>query len=333
MYVKSEVIALDTPNSLQRILSSMQGSLPTKRDLIENSSTSCIGTNQLEVTVQVSTDQFGFENKFEIKDMITGSVVVSKLLEGSTESVNKYCVPCSRYQFTMFDEHGDGFYDGHGYKLTVDGKEIANVGFDSDPFPRKLLNDTSISKRDEHRLLGERFTQKSHMFVGTSCAQQTIFFRMKSEYVFDGTEWCIQPKHGQTNARIVVRPCVKENDLQYWQIDNMGQFRSRANSSLCMARERRKLYMGTCSENISRNIETFFLYNFFNGQVHTLTNPFQVFTVPNNLEVNNKVKLTKPKIEEGIEANQNTNLFSSRSIQARIVTSKETQRWKVELIP
>ena len=62
----------------------MQGSLPTKRDLIENSSTSCLGNNQLEVTVKVSTDQFGFENKFEIKDMISGTVIVSKLLEAST---------------------------------------------------------------------------------------------------------------------------------------------------------------------------------------------------------------------------------------------------------
>ena len=64
---------------------------------------------------------------------------------------------------------------------------------------------------------------------------------MISKYHFDhGANSCMQPRHKKAGAGVIAKHC-RNRDLQWWRVDESGQFRDKANDGLYMARDEQKL--------------------------------------------------------------------------------------------
>ena len=130
------------------------------------------------------------------------------------------------------------------------------------------------------------------------------YFQIHSLYEVDGTQVCLQPRSRNQGSTIVVKPCLDDSSksLQWWTVDEVGQFRNKANSDLCMTHApESKLKLKQCLERDSTTklATSFFKYNIFTNQIHFTRNPLRIVTVPNNLEESNIVLLVKPNTGNG----------------------------------
>merc|ERR1719297_634365 len=103
--------------------------------LLSVCSSSCTLTNNVEVEVSITTDDYPEEISWNIINVIDPN---SELMSGSgyTETGTTYIfsddlVPCEDYIFIISDSYGDGICceSGEGsYTVTVDGKVVAEGG-------------------------------------------------------------------------------------------------------------------------------------------------------------------------------------------------------------
>ena len=131
--------------------------------------------------------------------------------------------------------------------------------------------------------------------------EEIKYFQIHSLYEVDGTQVCLQPNSKRQGSTIVVKPCIGDSSstLQWWTVDNLGQFRNKKNMHLCMTQApESKLKLKPClepeSRSRSKSATSFFIYNYFTNQIHYTRNPRRIVTVPNNLEESNIVLLVKP---------------------------------------
>ena len=132
----------------------------------------------------------------------------------------------------------------------------------------------------------------------------TKYFQIHSLYEVDGTKVCLQPRSIKQGSTIVVKPCLDDSSrsLQWWTVDEVGQYRNNANSDLCMTHApESKLKLKPCLERDSTTklATSFFKYNIFTNQIHFTKNTLRIVTVPNNLEESNIVLLVKPNFGNG----------------------------------
>jgi hypothetical protein len=130
----------------------------------------------------------------------------------------------------------------------------------------------------------------------------TKYFQIHSLYKVDDTQVCLQPRSKKQGSTIVVRPCLDDSSrsLQWWTVDEFGQFRNKADSDLCMTKApESKLKLKPCLERVStaKAATSSFIYNYFTNQIHFTRNPLRIVTVPNNLDESNIVLLVKPNTE------------------------------------
>jgi len=136
------------------------------------------------------------------------------------------------------------------------------------------------------------------------------YFQIHSLYEVDGTQVCLQPRTKKRGSTIVVKPCLDEisRSLQWWKIDEVGQFRNKANPDLCMTQApESKLKLKPCLEpdSTTKLRTSFFIYNYFTNQIHYTRNPLRIVTVPNDLEESNIVRLVKSKTGNSRVLDQN----------------------------
>jgi len=122
------------------------------------------------------------------------------------------------------------------------------------------------------------------------------YFQIHSLYEVDGTRVCLQPRTKKQGSTIVVKPCFDEisRSLQWWKVDEVGQFRNKANPDLCMMQApESKLKLKPClkRDSTTKLRTSFFIYNYFTNQIHYTRNPLRIVTVPNKLEESNVVRL------------------------------------------
>lgn len=81
------------------------------------------GANELEIKVEISTDPYGGETYWTLKDL-TGTVVMQGgqggVYQNHTSYADSICVPDDGcFFFEIYDTYGDGIYAPNGYKLFV----------------------------------------------------------------------------------------------------------------------------------------------------------------------------------------------------------------------
>jgi hypothetical protein len=88
------------------------------------------------LTVTVLTDNFPGETYWNLTSVCSGQLeasVVKRTKYGLKKTLysDDYCVPDAQYDFTVFDEYGDGMCCGSGdggYNVTLDGRLVASGG-------------------------------------------------------------------------------------------------------------------------------------------------------------------------------------------------------------
>ena len=94
-----------------------------------NSFAQC-GNNEVEIKVNITTDNWGSETSWVIKE-IAGNIILEGGQDGVYENNTFYsdsiCVAAEGcYYFEIFDTYGDGIIDPNGYELYVDDLLVAN---------------------------------------------------------------------------------------------------------------------------------------------------------------------------------------------------------------
>jgi len=124
------------------------------------------------------------------------------------------------------------------------------------------------------------------------------YFQIHSLYEVDDThtQVCLQPRTKKQGSTIIVKPCLDEISRSWWMVDDIGQFRNKANPDLCMTQvPQSKLKLKPCHEPDSRmNFRTSdFIYNIFTNEILSSSNSRLIVTVSNDQEESNIVKLVK----------------------------------------
>ncbi|MBN2446858.1 MAG: hypothetical protein JXO22_09040 [Phycisphaerae bacterium] len=102
-----------------------------KDSLCDDMSPPCGGCPESMIEIEVFTDRYPSETTWEIKDIATGVVVCSggPYAESYSTYLEYCCVETSNcYEFTMYDQAGDGqSWGGGGYAVRFDGAELCST--------------------------------------------------------------------------------------------------------------------------------------------------------------------------------------------------------------
>lgn len=105
-------------------------------------------TDEVEVTIEITTDQYGYETYWTLTDA-NGTVLLQggefpdgsgTTYENNTTYTESVCAPddaCLR--FDLYDDFGDGIFSPGGYTVSMDGSEIATGG-NFDDYTFNLFN-------------------------------------------------------------------------------------------------------------------------------------------------------------------------------------------------
>lgn len=88
------------------------------------------GANEIEIKVEIATDNWGDETSWRITDL-TGAIILQGGQGGTYGSLSFYsdsiCVAVDGcFFFEIFDTYGDGIYAPYGYKLFADGMLVSS---------------------------------------------------------------------------------------------------------------------------------------------------------------------------------------------------------------
>jgi len=193
------------------------------------------------------TDDYGYETSWQLTNVLSGS-----LMNYGPEAYSSYgsnvhyhiqeCLPCGGYNFTIVDSYGDGFGEGGGYTVTVDGEVLQ-----SGPNLFYTSETTLLSK-------GSHFT---------SCPPPMRI--MLNHEVGDSQKYCIQPEGDFNSAPIVVRPC-NNSSLQRWTVDWMGQHHNFLSKNRCIKKKGTDILFLPCATNsFPKNLVSNFVMNQYHG--------------------------------------------------------------------
>jgi len=92
---------------------------------------SCSLCGKSEVKVDITTDNYGAETSFDIKDSSGDKIMEGGNYESATTYTDSTCVADGSYTFTIYDEWGDGIcctYGSGSYSVKVNDEEVASGG-------------------------------------------------------------------------------------------------------------------------------------------------------------------------------------------------------------
>ncbi|MCX2743528.1 endonuclease [Mangrovivirga sp. M17] len=102
---------------------------PSSSQLPPGNGDSCLET---EITLSLTTDNYGYETSWILKDQSTGATISSGSQYQSNKSYTEsFCLPDGDYSFTIYDSYGDGiccFYGYGSYSLDYNGQTIVSGG-------------------------------------------------------------------------------------------------------------------------------------------------------------------------------------------------------------
>jgi len=89
------------------------------------------GNTCTDVTLDLLTDNYGYETSWDIKDASQTEIDSGSNLTSRTAYQETYCLADGDYEFTINDSYGDGICCGYGsgsYSITTDGETLASGG-------------------------------------------------------------------------------------------------------------------------------------------------------------------------------------------------------------
>merc|ERR1711862_660607 len=92
---------------------------------------SCSLCAKSEVKVEITTDNYGAETSFDIKDNSGDNIMEGGDYESATTYAESTCVGGGSYTFTINDSYGDGICCAYGsvsYSVKVNDEEVASGG-------------------------------------------------------------------------------------------------------------------------------------------------------------------------------------------------------------
>lgn len=91
----------------------------------------------------------------------------------------------------------------------------------------KFLKPHDLFAIDEDRIFFSYVTARGENLVRD-------YFRIQSYYKQGDVDICVKALDKNENAKIVVAPCSKDDELQHFRADDLGQIKSKANESQCI---------------------------------------------------------------------------------------------------
>lgn len=157
--------------------------------------------DQMEVYLQLTTDNYGFETSWTLKENSTLAILESDTSLISNYDYNyKFCLPCSSYIFEIEDNFGDGIVLPGGFTLYVDNSIIGESG--STDFFSKSIN----------------IYEGNHCPVKEQCENDEITFDLTHYGDYPGIRWTIEDAmtgdliHDRTDLKVMelnqVRLCL-----------------------------------------------------------------------------------------------------------------------------
>jgi hypothetical protein len=112
--------------------------------LLAGSSAAQCGANQLEVRVDIATDNWGYETYWTLTDL-AGTVVMQGGQGGVYGNFSNYsdstCIPANGcFFFEIYDTYGDGIYAPYGYQLFVDEMLVSSGANDIQSYASAVVN-------------------------------------------------------------------------------------------------------------------------------------------------------------------------------------------------
>merc|ERR1712232_1522746 len=92
---------------------------------------SCSLCGKSEIKVDITTDNYGAETSFDIKDSSGDKIMEGDNYESATTYTDSTCVADGSYTFSIYDEWGDGIccaYGSGSYSVKVNDEEVASGG-------------------------------------------------------------------------------------------------------------------------------------------------------------------------------------------------------------
>jgi len=121
-----------TPPPTGQVISTPQPTpTPPPSDSPTDDSQSACAADEIEFDWTVTTDEWGSETSWILRNSQSDEIVRGEDYENDTEYNSKQCIPKTCYTVTIFDSYGDGLSVGGinpGYRLVVDGTVIAEAG-------------------------------------------------------------------------------------------------------------------------------------------------------------------------------------------------------------
>jgi hypothetical protein len=102
------------------------------------------GINEVEVRVEIATDNWGYETSWALTDLI-GTVIIQGgqggVYENNTSYSDSICVLADGcFFFEIYDTYGDGIYAPNGYELYVDEILISSGANDIENYAIEIVN-------------------------------------------------------------------------------------------------------------------------------------------------------------------------------------------------
>lgn len=256
----------------------------------------CTG-DDIHLYLHIKVDYFGNETHWDVKDVFENTIVheSTQIYKALGVYTHEFCLPCSRYIFTIYDDHGDGLYYPYGYIVKVNSELAKSSGL--------------VLSEDEQSLTNDSSSEPFATFVGASdsvqfsgrCATAIDYFQIQSDHVENGVSYCLQARSKDQGAVIVAKPCTRtmSQKLQFWIVDSFGQIQNMADRTMCLAggATKSRLTIEPCMTATSLTKErTLFIYNYFTKTFHYVKNAMRIIHMPNNLERSKVIRLRNMEV-------------------------------------
>ncbi len=170
-----EGVTVSPTTSMQPTPSPTQSKTPT----ISPTAMEC-EDDEMMITLSLTTDQYGYETSWTLMEYSTLAILKSdSYLDSSKEHLYRFCLPCSKYEFNITDNYGDGMLEPGGYELIVDNTIIDKYSSN---------NDGSFKKRTVP------ISQSEHCPLQESCSSDEITLDISHFGMHHGTElrWAVE---------------------------------------------------------------------------------------------------------------------------------------------
>ncbi len=222
--------------------------------------TSC-GTDEITFDIKHYGLHHGSELRWAIEEHSSGDLIHDKTnLKAATLNIVRLCLECGRYIFRVWNEYE--FAAGGGLAISVDG----NI-------------------HEQYNLLYDVGVLNSTAFSGENCPS---YIRFKSANNHLGVDFCMQPKFTVKNSQIVVKPC-SDDTKQLWKPDEIGQFHTYSDSTLCITKVKNMFRLKPCMKKYSSTRAKSIAYSYFTKQLIWMNDAKRSLTINANPRQENTV--------------------------------------------